>query len=92
MSGKLTEELVTRHLETLSHGGREAIDLFVALSKHIHRHGAADGLHDWITIAAPALPEKERNEVLLMLMCSHLALDGETEALIRLCAPAPAVH
>jgi hypothetical protein len=92
MSDKLTAELIIRHLEKLSHGGREAIDLFVEFGKHIHRHGAADGLHDWITIAAPALPEKERNEVLLMLMCSHLALDGEAEALMKLCGPATAVH
>ena len=89
---KWTEELIIRHLEILSHGGREAIDLFVELAKHIHRHAAADGLQDWITIAAPALPEKERNEVLLMLMCSHLAFDGEAEALMKLCAPASTVH
>ena len=86
MSGKLTVELITRHLETLRHGGREAIKLFVELSKDIHRHGAADGLHDWITIAAPALPERERNEVLVMLMCSHLALDGQAEAVMELWA------
>jgi hypothetical protein len=92
MSGKLTEELIIRHLETLSHGGRQAIDLFVELSKHIHRHGAADGLHDWITLAAPALPEKERNEVLVMLMCSHLALDGEAEALMQPCPQASTLH
>ena len=92
MSDKLTEDLIIRHLEILSHGGREAIDLFVALSKHIHRHGAADGLHDWITLAAPKLPEKERNEVLVMLMCSHLTLDGEAEALMQPDAQASTVH
>jgi hypothetical protein len=79
MSGKFTEELITMHLETLSHGGKEAITLFLELSKQIHRDGAQDGLQDWVTIAAPALPEKERNEVLVMLMCSHLYLDSQVQ-------------
>jgi hypothetical protein len=79
MQRKFTEELITMHLETLSHGGEQAIALFLELSKHIHEHGAEDGLQDWVTIAAPALPEKERNEVLVILMCSHLYLDSQAE-------------
>jgi hypothetical protein len=37
------------------------------------------GLGRWVTIAAPSLPEKERNEILVMLMCSHLFLGPQTE-------------
>ena len=92
MSRKFTEEFITMHLETLSHGGKEAITLFVELSKQIHQHGAEDGLQHWITIAAPALPEKERNEVLVMLMCSHLHLDCQTQAQMDSSASAPTIH
>jgi hypothetical protein len=92
MPRKLTEELITMHLETLSHGGEEAITLFLELSKQIHRHGAEDGLQDWVTIAAPALPEKERNEVLVMLMCSHLYLDSQAERQTDTQASAPTLH
>jgi predicted metal-dependent RNase len=92
MSRKFTEELITMHLETLSHGGKEAITLFMELSKQIHRHSAEDGLQDWVTIAATALPEKERNEVLVMLMCSHLYLDCQTQQQVNPEASAPTLH
>ena len=68
----LTEELLMTDLDTLSYGGKEAIALFLEMSRRLHDDGATDALHDWVTIAAPALPEKERNEVLVMLMCSYL--------------------
>jgi hypothetical protein len=89
---KFTRKLITMHLETLSHGGKEAITLFMELSKHIHQHGAEDGLQDWVTIAAPALPEKERNEVLVMLMCSHLYLGRYTQAQTNCAESAPTLH
>ena len=76
----LTKELITMDLDALSHGGKEAIRLFVEMSKRLHEDGAEDALHDWITIAAPALPEKERNEVLVMLMCSYLYLNRQQRA------------
>ena len=41
------------------------------MSKRLHQRGEKGALQDWVTVAAPALPEKERNEVLVMLMCSH---------------------
>jgi hypothetical protein len=71
----LTKELISMDLDALSHGGKEAITLFMEMSRRLDEEGAKDALQDWITIAAPALPEKERNEVLLMLMCSHLYLN-----------------
>jgi hypothetical protein len=92
MSGKFTEELITMHLETLSHGGKQAITLFIELSKQIHQHSAEDGLQDWVTIAAPVLPEKERNEVLVMLMCSHLYLDCQAQAEMDPGPSAPTLH
>ncbi len=71
----LTRDLITMDLDALCHGGKEAITLFMEMSRRLDEEGAKDALQDWITIAAPALPEKERNEVLVMLMCSHLYLN-----------------
>jgi hypothetical protein len=79
----LTEECITMDLDTLSHGGKEAIALFMEMSKRLHEQGANDALQDWVTIAAPALPEKERNEVLVILMCSHLFLNHQTQAQLK---------
>jgi hypothetical protein len=52
----------------------QAVTLFMNMSKQLHEEGAKGALRDWITIAAPSLPEKERNEILVMLMCSYLFL------------------
>ena len=71
----LTRVSITRNLDALSHGGKEAITLFLEMSRRLHKEGAEEALRDWITIAAPALPEKERNEVLVSLMCSYLYLN-----------------
>lgn len=92
MSRKLTEEIIAMHLETLSHGGEQAITLFMELSRQIHQHSAEDGLQDWVTIAAPALPEKERNAVLALLMCSHLDPDFQTAEPTPPDAPPTTLH
>jgi hypothetical protein len=83
----LTEQLIMRDLETLGHGGMEAITLFLEMSKRLHEEGAKDSLQDWVTIAAPSLPEKERNEILVMLMCSHLFSSAKKSG-----APPPILH
>jgi hypothetical protein len=88
----LTEGVIMTGLETLSHGGEEAITLFMEMSKQLHEAGAKDALQDWVTIAAPALPEKERNDVLVMLMCSHLVLGRQTQARIGSGASASTLH
>ena len=76
----LTSELITMDLDALSHGGEEAITLFMEMSRRLDEDGAKNALRDWITIAAHALPEKERNEVLVILMCSHLYLNRRQRA------------
>lgn len=87
----LTSELIAMDLDALSHGGKEAITLFMEMSRRLDEEGANDALQNWITIAAPALPEKERNEVLVMLMCSHLYLNRRTRARDS-AALAPSLH
>jgi hypothetical protein len=76
----LTEALIMSCIDMLRHGGSEAVELFLEMSKRLHQRGEKGALQDWVTVAAPALPEKERNEVLVMLMCSHLFLDGQMQA------------
>jgi hypothetical protein len=79
----LTEELIKMDLETLSHGGTEGIMIFMEMSRRLREEGKKDAMQDWITIAAPALPEKERNEVLVMLMDSYLLLSSQTQPQAR---------
>jgi hypothetical protein len=88
----LTEELIMSNLDTLSHGGKRAITLFIEMSKRLHEEGARGALEDWVTIAAPALPEKERNEVLVMLMFSHSYLNWRTPVRSGSGASAPILH
>jgi hypothetical protein len=76
----LTEKLIMTYLDTLSHGGKEAITLFMGMSQKLHENGAKGAMRDWVTVAAPALPERERNEVIVMLMCSYLFFNCETQA------------
>jgi hypothetical protein len=75
----LTEELIMMDLKTLNHGGIQAVTLFMNMSKRLYEEGTKDALRDWITIAAPSLPERERNEVLVTLMCSYLSLGSQTQ-------------
>jgi hypothetical protein len=88
----LTEEHIITGLKILSHGGKEAITLFVEMSRRLHEVGASDSLQDWVTIAAPSLPEKERNEVIVMLMRSYLLLRSQTQAQKRSRAQSPILH
>jgi hypothetical protein len=74
----LTEELLQKDLELLRHGGGEAISLFMEMSERLYEAGAEPALQSWITIAAPALPEAERGEVLALVLnaffnrgCNH---------------------
>ena len=59
--------MLLKDLELLSHGGAEAISLFMDMAGRM-RQAADDALHDWVTLALPALPERERTEVVVMLM------------------------
>jgi hypothetical protein len=88
----LTEAAIMTNLDTLRHGGKEAITLFMEMCKRLHEGGAKDALQDWVTIAAPALPEKERNEVLVTLMCSHLFLNWSTQTHLESGTPTSTRH
>jgi len=80
-------------LETIRHGGQDAIAIFVKMSRALHDSGTDEDLKNWITIAAPALPEAERGEVLLMLM--NAFLHESTEIPVRILSagdPTSTIH
>jgi len=77
---QLTEDILRTDLAVLSHGGQEAISLFLEMSKRLHEAGDADALRDWVVLAAPALPEKERGEVIVLLMYGYLCLSYQMNA------------
>ena len=73
----ISEELLRSDLEVLNHGGEEAITLFLEMSRRLHETGSPDALRSWITLAAPALPEGERAEVMTLLMYGYLYVNYE---------------
>jgi hypothetical protein len=77
---QLTEDTLRTDLAVLSHGGQEAISLFLEMSKRLHEAGDAEALRDWIVLAAPALPEKERGEVIVLLMYGFLCFSYQMDA------------
>lgn len=75
---KLTEELLRTDLAMLNHGGPEAISLFLEMSRRLHEEGHSQELRDWIVVATPQLPEKERGELIVLLMYGYLYLTYQT--------------
>ena len=68
----ITEERLLSVLDVLHHGGEEAISLFLDVCSRLHQNAHPDALREWVIIAAPALPEKERSEVMIFLMREYL--------------------
>ena len=72
---QITEKRLRSDLDVLNHGGQEAIILFLEMSRRLHETGNPDALRDWIVLAAPALPEAERSEVMVLLMYGFLYME-----------------
>ena len=68
----IPDKLQKADLATLRSGGREAISLFLETSQRLHEMGLAEGLQNWIKLAAPVLPDAERAEVMVLLMYGFL--------------------
>jgi hypothetical protein len=66
----LTEAALLKDLELLRHGGQEAVSLFMEMARRMQQ-AADEALQDWVTLALPALPERERAEVVVLLMVSR---------------------
>ena len=65
---EISDSLQKADLETLRIGGQKAIALFLERSQRLHEMGLAEGLRNWVKLAAPMLPEAERSEVMVLLM------------------------
>jgi len=69
---QIPDKLQKADLETLRSGGLEGISLFLETSQRLHEMGLAEGLRNWVKLAAPMLPEAERAEVMVLLMYGYL--------------------
>ena len=75
----LSAEALSRGIELLRHGGSEGIALFMTTAQEMLAVGGEDALQSWLTIATPALPERERTVVLTALFSSIFSEDGTTQ-------------
>lgn len=66
----ITTEELTRTIDLLRHGGEEGIDLFLQVARRLLLSAGEAGLESWVSIAASALPEEERNLVFTALLRS----------------------
>jgi hypothetical protein len=65
---KFSEQQLIHDLDLLEHGGAEAISLFFAMAAKCFNKGGKEYLEHWVTAAAGALPEGDRNSVLVALL------------------------
>lgn len=72
---KLSEQQLRHDLDLLEHGGADAISLFFTMAAKFFNTGGKEYLEHWVTAATAALPEKDRNAVLLALLAA--LFDGE---------------
>lgn len=68
-----TSDELTRSIDLLRHGGQEGVDLFMRIAKTLLLSAGETALESWVSIAAPALPEEERNLVFTALLTSTLS-------------------
>jgi hypothetical protein len=73
----MSAAILQLHLEVLRHGGQDSISLFLDVSRQLNEAAEPGAVHDWVTIAAPALPEAERAELITELLNVFLSLAAE---------------
>lgn len=54
--------------EILRRGGPKAVALFTDVAREFYHKDGAEGLMTWVNEAAPALPEFDRNAVIMALL------------------------
>jgi hypothetical protein len=72
---RVPDKISGSDLETLRQGGQAAMALFLETSQRLHEIGFAEGLTNWVTLTAPLLPERERAEVMMLLMYGFLFMN-----------------
>jgi hypothetical protein len=71
----IADKRLLEALEILRHGGEEALRLFLDMGRRCYEKGGQEFLNNWIGVSAPALPEADRNTVIMGLM-QNLYGDG----------------
>jgi hypothetical protein len=69
---KIPNKLPKSEAAILGRGGQEAINYFLERSQRLHELGLVEALRAWVKLAAPALPDEERAEVMVLLMYGFL--------------------
>ncbi len=75
----LSAERLARDIELIRHGGKEGIDLFLRSARQVLEFSGGGALQEWLTLAAAALPEKERTVVLTALISLAFEQAWQTE-------------
>jgi hypothetical protein len=68
----IPDKLQKPDAEILRRGGKAAIRLFLNTSQRLHEMGLAEGLRNWVVLAASMLPAEERSEVMMLMMYGFL--------------------
>lgn len=56
------------HLETIRHGGLEAVFLFVDMARNLYEKGNDQRLSNWVGLAVAAIPDADRSAALTHLL------------------------
>ncbi len=72
----ITEESLTMNIERIRHGGSESIITFLRVGMSLFKTRGVEALQSWITIALPALPERESAEIVTSLLIELLKSEG----------------
>lgn len=65
---RISDKKLLHDLKVLRHGGDDAVHLFLEMGKQCFDKGGTECLHNWVSVASPALPEADRHVVLTSVM------------------------
>jgi hypothetical protein len=72
---RVPDKIDTADVETLRNGGQAGMSLFLEATQRLHEMGLGEGLRNWVAVAGPLLPERERAEVIVLLMYGFLFMN-----------------
>jgi hypothetical protein len=88
----LTEEKLKKGIEMLRHGGSEAIALFMEISESLYDADGEEALQNWVTVAAPVLPEQERIEIVTVLLSELFRTHDGVQSELTVGGSHPTLH
>jgi len=66
----------TEMTQKLRAGGEEGIRIFLGMSKLVRKNSGDQGIAEWVKVGYPALPLKDQQVVLALLLDSYLEHEG----------------